>query len=246
MTFPEERDATIVDVIERSIIGHPRSQQERIGPSGLGDPCDRSLVYGLAGRRPPRRPYSGWKATVGTAGHAWMEAQFIAENERLGYQRFLTEQRVNVGSILGEPVPGTMDLYDVFEASVHDWKFVGPRMLKSYRSGGPGEKYRRQSFLYGAGMAALGHEVREVAIVFMPRDGELSSMWSWRAPFDQGVADETLDRANGLALRLRDEFGGDPDEASKAFEDCDEDFCEWCRGGRRNIPAPGSMFDALK
>jgi hypothetical protein len=240
--FPLEVDEPLFDVIERGMIGHPRSQQMKIGPSGIGDPCDRSLTFALAGIRPPRKPYSGWKPTVGTAGHAWVEDRFNEENERLGYRRWWTEQKVRVGMILDEELTGHLDLFDLFTKTITDWKFVGPRMLTKYRGNGPSDVYRVQAHAYGIGMMNAGIRPETVSIAFLPRDGEIRNSYVWRAPFDPMVAIDALARCNRLAARLRDEFGGDAEAATAEFENCGGLYCDWCKQPR-TAPTK-SMFDA--
>lgn len=237
----DPKDQDYFDVFERGMAGHKRSQQRMIGPSGIGDPCDISLTYALAKVRTERRPFTGWKATVGTAVHAWAEEQFEEENRRLGYRRWVTEQSVMVGHIGGEEVWGHSDLFDLFQKTVYDHKFVGASMLKKYKSNGPSQQYRVQAHLYGLGFAnrrdAFGLP-REVAIAFGTRDGELGDAYIWRQAWDRSVAEEALARANRLYDRLHNEFGGDPRAATEEFTPCSEPFCDYC-GYRATT---GSLF----
>jgi hypothetical protein len=188
-------------IIAERIESAPRSLQAELGPSEVGDPCARRIGHKLAGS-PERTQPPKWKATVGTAIHAWLADCFDANNlavaaEHLGGQeRWLIEQRVDVG----DGVTGTADLYDRVTATVVDWKSVGPTMLKGYRKDGPGEQYRRQLHLYGLGLERAGLPVDAVMIVFLPRQGELSDGYAWHEAYSAELAADALERYRGVRL----------------------------------------------
>jgi hypothetical protein len=175
-------------------------------------------MYKLAKwQEPDREP--GWKPTIGTAVHAWLESVF----DRLASEGWLTEKRVIVGSVAGEEIGGTCDLFH--DGKVIDWKIVGPKQLAKYKVNGPGEQYRRQAHLYGRGYQRAGADVKIVMIVFLPRDGELRDAYFWWEPFDEKVAIETLKRAENC-MSLIESMG--LSEAVKLFPTCENPWCRYC------------------
>lgn len=191
-----------LDLIAEAIAYHPRSLQTRIGPSEIGHPCPRRIGYKLLGT--PERPGPpNWKATVGTALHAWLEDVFDRWNVANcadGVERFYVETRVEVGEVNGEPVTGSCDLYDAHTFTVTDWKTTGPTTLKKYARHGPGDQYRTQAHLYGRGFTRQGMRVDRVQIVFLPRNGELGQAVVWSEPYDEAIALTGLTRLAGIAL----------------------------------------------
>ena len=208
-----ERDlrGDLLTTIGTAIEQHPRSLQVEIGPSELGTPCTRKLGHKLARTPPARARPAAWRPTVGTAVHTWLASVFEAENESLGWERWLVETRVRVGMVDGVEVTGSADLYDLLTNTVIDWKIVGPGSLKKYRAAVnagkcPDPGYRSQVALYGRGFNRLcdtGLPVAQVMIVFLPSAGELSDAVVWTEPYDEQVALDTLTRADGVAAALR-------------------------------------------
>lgn len=201
-----DRDPTsdLLDVIKTSITNHPRSQQKRIGPSEIGQPCARRIGYQLTGHPETntRTDDVPWKPTIGTYAHAGMEDVFTDANTDTQHARWLTEMTVSVGDIGGTDITGHADLYDRYTDTVIDWKFVGPTQLRKYKSKGPGPQYRDQIHLYGRGFARRGLPVKRVLIAFMPRDGEFRDAHLWTEPYDEQVALDALQRANGIHLTV--------------------------------------------
>ena len=194
-----------VDIAIRHSIAHAstntaRSLQTAIGPSEVGQPCARRLAYKLANIAPVSDGGDGWRPTVGTAVHTWLAAMLELANTELGYTRWLIEQRVTVDTDLS----GSADAYDTDTGTVLDWKVVGPTSLKKQKSAcrdggkGPGEQYRKQLHLYARGFANAGHDVRNVAIMFLPSSGTLADSVYWSEPYDPTVASTALLRISAL------------------------------------------------
>lgn len=199
---PDLVASELLHVIKGAVASHPRSLQRRIGPSEIGHPCARRVGYILLDHEkvndaPGDTP---WLPTIGTAVHAWLEEQFVAANVADQPLRWLTELRVDVGTLAGVPITGHCDLYDRVTATAIDWKIVGATTLKKYRSKGPGDQYRTQIHLYGRGLTRRGLPVDTVAIAFLPRNGELRDAYIWHEPYDEQVALDGLERAEGVAL----------------------------------------------
>jgi hypothetical protein len=216
--------------ISHSILNQPRSLQRRIGPSEIGQPCQRRTGYSLLGAEPVNVTDDvPWKPAIGTYAHAGMEEVFTQFNAGQDHARFLTEMRVSVGEIDGVDITGSCDLYDRVTATVVDWKFVGKTQLAKYKRSGPGPQYRSQVHLYGRGFTRRGVPVDTVMIAFLPRDGELRDAYVWHEPYDEQVALDALERANGIALALK-ALGPD---ALGLLETADQ-FCSRCPFYRAN------------
>jgi len=181
--------------ITNGIVNHPRSLQQRIGPSELGTPCEHCLAAKLAGWTEQRD--AAWLPTVGTAVHAWLADEFM------GTPRWLTETKVEVGDLNGVPITGSADLFDLASGTVIDWKIVGVGTLRTVRASGPSDQYRAQAHLYGRGFARAGHRVERVAIAYLFRNAfPTAQMHLWTEDYDESVAVAVLDRATTMLRRL--------------------------------------------
>lgn len=240
--------ALALEVVENAIAAHPRSHQKMIGPSEIGLECDRRILYKLAQVPEPPRP-PAWKPAVGTACHSQMEEWFDAliPNGDLTNADWISEWQVTVG-MLGAgtdavPITGHSDLYHRPTGTVIDFKFVGSRQLTKYRLHGPSLQYKTQAMLYAKGFTESGgwEPARQVAIWFLPRDGELGQAYWWQEPYNPHLAQEALNRLNSL-YGLLQIVGLEAALAAKPL--CDDDWCPWCRRERpaperRNVFEPG-------
>jgi hypothetical protein len=235
---PEEVFGDYIDVVKRTIDNHPRSLQDMIGPSEVGDPCARRIGYKLLGT--PERPKApNWKATIGTAGHAWMESAFDGDNLRLspnleGQERWLIESELVAGYIDGLGlITGHSDLYDRVSDGNWDHKFVGPDQMRKYRTNGPGLQYKVQAHIYGQGWKFAGYPVRYVGISFLPRQGELAEAFPWAEPFDPAAAKWGLDRLTSIWRQVQ--VLGDGAPAVLETEDAYCSGCPFLRPGADNL-----------
>jgi hypothetical protein len=117
--------------------------------------------------------------------------------------RWAAECRVMVGTVAGQEVWGSCDLYDRTTATVIDWKVVGNSTLKSARTNGPSDAYRAQVQLYGNGFRNAGLPVERVGIMYLAVTGELSDAVWWSEPFSAAAVAQVLGRVNGIALALQ-------------------------------------------
>jgi hypothetical protein len=156
----------------------PRSLQTRLGPSELGHQCDRQVIGKMAGVPRTNHVTDPWPSVMGTAGHAWMDGAFTADNSRHGH-RWEPERKV-------QPWPGaegTSDLYDHKQFAVVDHKFLGDSTLGDLRRHGPPWHYYVQLLLYGLGYRREGFRVDRVVIVAWPRTkSSLAGMYVWDHP----------------------------------------------------------------
>lgn len=219
-------------------IGHfvksrPRDVQKAIGPSEVGDPCNRALIARLTNTpQKPEKP--NWKAEVGTAIHADLEPMFNDPD-------FITEKDVMVGYIGGEPIVGRCDLFHIPSGTVVDWKSKGKTTMNKHKRFGPGAKYITQAQLYGLGYATLGYTVKRVMIEFLPRDGELLDGFSWSAPYEPLLGLLALLRADGL-LRQAQTLGAKA--AMEAYPPCDDEWCRTCHDPSKIRPGQPRVASA--
>jgi hypothetical protein len=236
---PDRVFADYIAAIRRHIDDHPRSQQKILGPSEIGDPCERRVVYKML--QVPERPTPpNWKATVGTACHTWAEGAFDADNLRRapnleGQERWLIESTLVAGYVPGYGfIGGHSDLYDRVSRSNWDHKFPGPEAMRKYRSANdPGPTYRIQAHTYGLGWENAGHTVTGVAIAFLPRNGELADAFFWSEEYDRQIAIDALGRVTRL-WRLVEALGaGTPAVVETADEWCSH--CPFLRPGATDV-----------
>lgn len=236
----EPRDPTRVfddlfGVITGAILGHPRSQQTRLGPSEIGVPCPRRLAYKLAGVPPVNDRGPAWRPTIGVAVHEWLASVFVEANGPAP-ARWLVEFKVQAGRVGGDILDGSCDLYDRATDTAIDWKIVGPTALKKYRSQGPGEQYRVQAHTYALGWANRGLRPHQVAVVFLPAAGELGDAVTWSEPYRPAVAVDAIARADAIAS-LATQLGS---AAAAALPTADAHctFCPW------RLPAATELTEA--
>jgi hypothetical protein len=189
----------LTDVILFADATSERSQQLAVGPSELGDPCDRRLGYRLAGFDAINNT-DPWPAIVGTAVHSWLEAAVTSYNAFTGTANYLTELTVHPNDL----VIGHSDLYDVRREMVIDWKTVNTKNMAKFREEGPSDSYITQVNLYGLGQIRAGRPVKKVCLVCLPRAGWLGDAWVWVDDYDENIALEALDRMYALGATLLD------------------------------------------
>lgn len=187
--------AVLVDAITNT----PRSLQVALGPSEIGNGCDRCLALMLAGAEQTEGP-APWLPTIGTAVHEWIESAVLRHLADTGSSRYLPEVTVTVGQLRGVNITGHCDLYDIHAGEVTDFKIVGATTLKKVKGGNPGDTYRRQIMLYAKGLIDHGFDVRTVTIAFLPRNAiSLDAGHIHTEPYDEQVAVAALERADAIA-----------------------------------------------
>ncbi|MFF9129154.1 hypothetical protein [Streptomyces sp. NPDC014806] len=193
--------ALIVDTAHNA----PRSLQKRLGPSEVGDPCERRLSYKELDWPQARDDQDPAASIIGTGFHTWMEEAFTRRQTAMpdGRPRYKVEERVTVYDhpVEATAVVGSSDLYDRATGTVWDWKLVGVSSLDEYRRKGPGPQYRTQAHLYGLGQENAGETPRRVAICFVGRYHELR-VHVWTEPYNRQVAEEGLARLARIRARL--------------------------------------------
>ncbi len=172
------------DVVFRYAARSPRTLQRHLGPSELGQPCDRQVITKMAGPAhilDTNHISDPWASIVGTAIHAFLEEAFGWDSaEGPIKDRWLTERRVTPDPASPEPHPGTADLYDATTRTLVDHKGQGEGVRAKLRAQGPPVHYRMQMLLYAAGYMHEGFPVDRVALVSWPRTkSTLDDMYVW-------------------------------------------------------------------
>jgi hypothetical protein len=188
----------LVDIIKWADRNSARTLQKTIGPSEIGDQCDRRIGYRIAEVPEVNDRFDPWAAIVGTSIHSWLDNAIRAYCLATGSQSWLSETPVQVASV----VRGTSDLFNVDEACVVDHKGAGPSVMKEVVRDGPSAGYIVQIQLYGLGYERLGYDVKKVALVFYPRAGRLRDIYVWTADYDRSVAEKALARVSRIAAEV--------------------------------------------
>jgi hypothetical protein len=190
---PDPLRDDLIDMIRQKAASNPRHLQRELGPSEVGHPCARKLALGLMQVPRCNPEWDCLPSAYGVAMHTWLEHAAQMANERLGYERWITERRVEIRSDLW----GTCDLYDTQSATVIDWKNLGYTSFDVHVKD-PGVTYKHQVQLYGMGFSRLGYEVKQVAIALLPRTGTLTKMHLERMDYDESIGQRVLDRRDAV------------------------------------------------
>lgn len=213
------------DIILWNERSSPRSRQRAIGPSEVGDPCDRRIAYRIAGVDPVNVEGDPWPAIVGTSIHAWLERAVTRYQRERGDQGWLTEARVRPNDM----VSGSSDLFHVPSGTVVDWKTTNAETIKKLNRGGaPSPAYVTQINLYGLGHERAGREVKNVCLVYLARSGWLNDAFVWHAPYDREIATKALDRLYRIGFQLIDlDIERHPENFASILPTAG-DGCVWC------------------
>jgi len=201
----------------------PRSLQRAIGPSELGDPCDRKLAYRIAGVEQVNFG-DPWPAIVGTSIHDWLERAINRYQSTVKDLGYLTECRVYPDPM----VKGRSDLFHVPTGTVVDHKTSGADGMRKIRKGIIPDGYRTQVQVYGLGHRRAGREVKSVALIFYPRSGWLDDAYVWVEPYDEQVAVVALRRLYRIAYELLDYDIESNPHRFQLVEPTPGDACVWC------------------
>lgn len=151
-----------------------------------------------------------------------------------GAGRYLVEQAVEYRGLRG-----SVDLYDRRRRILIDWKSPLKAKARKVVTDGPSHSYVVQVHTYGAGLRAAGEPVEQVALVYIPPDGQLDDMRLWLRPLDIPLADAAIER--WLDIHKRAMFS----EAGPAgVEPTPSRLCGWCPWHREgatdpNVACPG-------
>jgi hypothetical protein len=183
----------LAQIITQAGIWTPRAKQVVIGPSEMGHDCTRRLAYKLLDwEKTNEQGASNWSAQVGSAIHGYLADVF---RKIEGYE---VEQRVTIRGNL----TGTVDLYDINNGIVIDWKTTSPNQMDRKRKEGGSAQYQTQIQLYGYGKAQTGAKVNKVALVYLPTSGSIDEMHTELYDYDESVALKALERVDNIHTLL--------------------------------------------
>ena len=190
-----------------------RDKQRKVGPSELGDLCERCLAEKLLGVHQDEKTHP-LAPMIGTAFHLYLE-------NVVGLKDYLKETRVTVGTIGGYgDISGTCDGFDISTGHVVDYKVLSKKKIKAFSSAtffdehrnpeffsdslteGQLKKYFYQMMLYGLGMENAGYEVNYASLVLFPRDCTVESIMlashELCFKYNRQAALDVLERANQI------------------------------------------------
>lgn len=202
-----------------------RDKQRKVGPSELGDLCERCLAEKLLGVHEEEKTHP-LAPMIGTAFHLYLE-------NVIGLEGYLKETKVKVGTIEGYgAIRGTADGFDIETGHVVDYKVLSKKKIKAFSSAtffneerepefysdsmteGQLKKYYYQMMLYGLGMENEGYDVNHCSLVLFPRDCTVESVMSASHElcfkYSREAALNVLERANQIfkwATENRDNLG---------------------------------------
>ena len=153
-----------------------RSKQVEVGPSSVGG-CRRQVFYQLQEAPKTNPDTESLAAILGTFIHSGI-AEAIKREDPFG-ENFLIEQAFEYDGLKGH-----CDLFIKDIGLVVDWKTTKKKSLRYF----PSEQQRWQVQLYGWLLTKNGHQVNEVSLVAVARDGEMADIRSHREPYDEAVA----------------------------------------------------------
>ena len=190
-----------------------RDKQRKVGPSELGDLCERCLAEKLLGVHKEEKTHP-LAPMIGTAFHLYLE-------NVIGLKDYLKETKVTVGTIEGYgDIRGTADGFDTATGHVVDYKVLSKKKIKAFSSAtffdedynpefysdslteGQLKKYYYQMQLYGLGMENAGYEVNHTSLILFPRDCTVESVVSASHElcfkYNRDAALNVLERANQI------------------------------------------------
>lgn len=180
-----------------------RDKQCKIGPSSLGNPCERCVGMEMANMLPdgPREntDHFSLKAWTGTATHRYLE-HLIGDE---GWEGVQQEYTVTVGKIKKYGViKGHTDLYSKRHRTVLDFKTGDVAKIRAMRAARKIPfKFEVQANCYGLGLENEGCKVKELCLFFIPRDSNsITEIWWWTGTYDRDVAIEALRRVENIWL----------------------------------------------
>lgn len=190
-----------------------RDKQRKVGPSELGDLCERCLAEKLLGVHKEEKTHP-LAPMIGTAFHLYLE-------NVIGLKDYLKETKVTVGTIEGYgDIRGTADGFDTATGHVVDYKVLSKKKIKAFSSAtffdedynpefysdslteGQLKKYYYQMQLYGLGMENAGYEVNHTSLILFPRDCTvepvISASHELCFKYNRDAALNVLERANQI------------------------------------------------
>lgn len=213
------------------IVGAPtdRDRQRHVGPSEIGEVCERCLADKIRGTYEDKREGTPLAPLLGTAFHLLAQQRLSNSPEgRAGL--LLVEKRVSVAAVDGYgEIRGTVDLFDTAHGEVIDWKVLSKSRMAGVSSVVHNRldgsvlmdrsktiwetawKYYAQMMLYGYALERDGYEVRQASLLMIPRDASTDVLPGCARTlvfqYRRAVAEAVLGRFSELVARVRNEAG---------------------------------------
>ena len=214
------------------IVGAPtdRDRQRHVGPSEIGEVCERCLADKIRGTYEDKRAGMPLAPLLGTAFHLLAQQRLSNSPEgRAGL--LLVEKRVDVAQVDGYgPIRGTVDLFDIERKEVIDWKVLSKSRMAGVSSVVHNRldgsvlmdrdkiiwetawKYYAQMMLYGYALERDGYEAERASLRMVPRDVSTDVLSGAARPlvfqYRRAVAEAILGRFSELVARVRGEKEG--------------------------------------
>lgn len=194
-----------LDLMEWDASKDERSQQTRIGPSGLGEDCYHCLGCQLAELPQVEDHTYDWASIKGHEMHGYMERLLNKVNLLSGRDLYLVEQRLLCGTIGDMEIHGTSDCYDIENDVVVDWKFPADYTMRKVGQGKVPATYLAQPHIYGLGFEKLGYTPKQTLILFFPiGSSKLSDAIPVMRPYDRTIGELAFKRANDIHQLIQD------------------------------------------
>jgi hypothetical protein len=206
--------------------GTPRAQQTTIGASQLYD-CAAKLMFRLRGE--PEEPRLSWQAVVGKAIHEYIAAARDAVRGGL-----VVEER-----FVFRGVPATVDYIDRAQRLLIDIKTKDTEQdVLDIAAKGAKPEWVAQVHLGAAAAREAGIQVDWVAILVLPRDGDLAGaqvLGPWE--FDETEAIDAAKWAGDVDSLAADTTVDPRDHRGKPYLWCRE-YCGFFKTCRGDEPEP--------
>jgi hypothetical protein len=189
-----------------------RSQQVEVGPSAIGG-CRRQVYHILKQSPKVNSDTESLASILGTFIHSGI-AEAIKREDPFG-DNFIIEQEVTFGNLKGH-----VDLFIKDLGMVVDWKTTKKTSLRYF----PKLQQRMQVQVYGYLLAQNGHEVKNVALVAIPRDGIMTEIRAHVEAYDEALALEGLAWLNDLRAVVA--LNGPAPEPSERLNFCAA-YCDY-------------------
>lgn len=216
----------LIQVIKWQENRNPRAHQLELGPSELGEVCDRRLAYRILGMEHCNTDFDPWASIMGTAVHSWLESALTDWMTVHGDQSWSTETTLQINNL----VHAHSDLYSHKFKMVIDWKTAGPDAMKKMVKEGPPQRYITQVQVYGYGFEKAGWDVGKVGLFFLPRAGWLKNAFVWTGDYDRNIAIGALRRVYEIAQQVTI-MNISKDSNTHRFEQIEatpSNDCGWC------------------
>ena len=175
---------TIVNDLIKTIAGSSktsaRSLQEEVGPSEIGG-CRRKVWLKMGNWPKTNLNTINLPAIMGNAIHAYIHEVFKKEDPFS--EKYLLEE-----SMESEGIKGHIDLFDIENCEVVDWKTITKSKIPRF----PSEQQRWQVQVYGWLLEQNTYEVKNVTLVGIPRDGDERDIVYHTEPYDREIAKEAI------------------------------------------------------